>query len=174
MNPTQKQPTTPAALADQTPADTLRCAARYLEIRGWHQGSYYAPNGGAFPAACALGAIGMASHGRYTDLPTDEDADTLRDCQRAADQLNSHLNDIGIGLYTGYDPYLDPAPSDVTGWNDCDSQTAEQVISTLRDAADEWDWTHATEDDLETYAEHEYSQERLPTRAGFLVWRATR
>ncbi|MFI6257967.1 hypothetical protein ACIBCL_17960 [Micromonospora zamorensis] len=174
MNPTQNQPTTLAALADQIPADILRSAARYLEIRGWTQGTFYDRNGGAFPAACALGAIGMAAHGRYTDVPTDEDLDTTRDCRRAANQLNNHLNDNGIGLYVGYDPDADAFPADVIGWNDCDSQTAEQVITTLRDAADEWDWTHATEDDLETYAEHEYSQERLPTRVGFLVWRATR
>ncbi|NIL40224.1 hypothetical protein HCB17_02850 [Salinispora arenicola] len=174
MNPTQKPTATPGALADLTPAVILRCAARYLELRGWTQGAYHAPDGGAFPAVCALGAIGMAAHGRYTDVPTDEDLDTTRDCRRAAEHLNNHLNDIGIGLYTGYDPESDTAPIDVIGWNDRNGQTADHVIATLNDAADEWDWDHATEEQLETYADACVWAEQQPTREGFLAWLGAR
>ena len=47
-----------------TPADILRGAARYLETHGWIQGNYYNADGGAFPAACALGARGRATCAR--------------------------------------------------------------------------------------------------------------
>ncbi|MBQ1009517.1 hypothetical protein KBX53_00795 [Micromonospora sp. M51] len=171
MNPTQKQHPTPGALADLTPADTLRCAARYLEIRGWTQGAYYGTEDTPFPPACAAGAIGMAAHGHLKSIPHDGPTrDGARDYTRALDALATYLD------FHQPQPRAteDDDPTCPLTWNDRPGQTAEQVISTLRDAADDYDWTHATEDDLETYADHEYSQERLPTRAGFLVWRATR
>ncbi|MEU4339354.1 hypothetical protein AB0F59_32695 [Micromonospora lupini] len=171
MNPTQNQSTIPGALADLTPADILRCAARYLEIRGWTQGSYYASTeDNPFPPACVAGAIGMAAHGRLITLPCNSGSGR-REARRARKYLTGYLADTGALTIPANDWQGWPTASD---WNDRDGQTAVNVISTLHDAADQWDWTHATEDDLETYAEHEYSQERLPTRAGFLVWRATR
>ncbi|MGC4837566.1 DUF6197 family protein [Micromonospora vinacea] len=172
MNPTQKQPTTPGALADLTPADTLRCAARYLEIRGWTQGTYYASTeDNPYPPACVSGAIGMAAHGHRLSIPHHcTTRGGARDYTHAIDALAAYLD------FNQPQPRAteDDDPTCPLAWNDQPGQTAEQVISTLRDAADDYDWTHATEDQLETYADHEYSQERLPTRAGFLVWRAAR
>ncbi|MFI7248131.1 DUF6197 family protein [Micromonospora chalcea] len=170
MNPTQKQPTTPGALADLTPADTLRCAARYLEIHGWIKGTYYSNQGGTFPPACAVGAIGMAAHGRLITIPATHGSGA-RDCTRAIDYLTDYLTDLGI-IACGDD--WNTAPTGAIEWNDRDDQTAEQVITTLRAAADNYDWDHATEDDLETYADACVWAEKHPTREGFLAWRAAR
>ncbi|MCO1617038.1 hypothetical protein M8C11_20185 [Micromonospora sp. CPM1] len=170
MNPTQKPTTTPGALADLTPADTLRCAARYLEIHGWIKGTYYSNQGGTFPPACAVGAIGMAAHGRLITIPA-ERGPGARDCARALDYLTDYLTDLGVIAY-GDD--WSTTPVDTFGWNDRDDQTAEQVITTLRAAADHYDWTHATAEQLETYAEREYANDSLPTREGFLAWLGAR
>ncbi|MFI7210552.1 hypothetical protein ACIBP4_02580 [Micromonospora maritima] len=170
MNPTQKPTTTLGALADLNPADILRCAARYLEIHGWTQRDYYSNQGGTFPPACAVGAIGMAAHGRILAVPG-ERGSGARDCTRAVDYLTDYLSDLGI-IACGDD--WNTAPTDVIDWNDRDDQTAEQVITTLRAAADNYDWNHATAEQLETYAEHEYANDSLPTREGFLAWLGAR
>ena len=168
MNPTQKPTTTPGALADLTPADTLRCAARYLEIHGWTQGTHYSNQGGTFPPACAVGAIGMAAHGRLVMLPCNSGSGR-REARRARKYLTAYLADTGALTIPANDWQGWPT---VTDWNDRDGQTAEQVITTLRAAADNYDWTHATEDDLETYADACVWAEKHPTREGFLAWRA--
>ncbi|MBX7269245.1 hypothetical protein KIF24_26650 [Micromonospora sp. Llam7] len=171
MNPTQNLPTS-GALADLTPADILRCAARYLELRGWTQGVYYGlTTNTPFPPACVSGAIGMATYGHCIPLPHDEKADPgVRDYRRALDALSYYLLDLGPDPAR---PYSDDEPSgDPFEWNDRPGRTAAQVIGTLRDAADDYDWTHATEDDLETYADACAWAERHPTRDGFLAWRA--
>ncbi|MFI7431866.1 hypothetical protein ACIBPB_33375 [Micromonospora sp. NPDC049836] len=164
MNPTQKQPHH-GALADLTPADTLRCAARYLELHGWTQGVYYrVTHDSPFPPACAAGAIGMAAHGRCLFVPHDETAKPgVRDYTRALDALSDFLDLSG-----------DTSCNDPLDWNDHPRRTAEQVIITLRAAADDYDWSHATEDDLEAYADACVWAEKNPTREGFLAWRAAR
>jgi hypothetical protein len=186
MHRTQN-PTAPAAdTADGsvvTPADTLRGAALYLETHGWIQHVYYGgTTADAFPPACADGAIGMAAYGRITGCPGRQKQDPgYRDYNRACEFLEGHLRD------GGYKPPCDPWCSDepqclcdndrteiAFGWNDADSQTAENVIATLRAAADDWDYTHATEEDLETYAELCYSDDKLPDREGFLAWLGAR
>lgn len=166
MNPTQKPLHDPAALADLTPADILRCAARYLEIHGWTQRNYYTNAADPFPPACVVGAIGMAAHGRLATIPTSTGAGA-RDCTRALDYLTAHLTDLGVISDAGD---WDTAPTDPIEWNDRDDQSAETVITALRLAADDYDWSHATAEQLETYAEHEYANESLPTREGFLAW----
>ena len=165
MNPTQKPIHTPGALADLTPADILRCAARYLELHGWNQGTYYAPTeDNPFPPACVDGAIGMAAYGRVTFLALAPDRDpAFRDYTRAVTYLVDYLD---LNTFTGCD---NPNPFD---WNDRPTRTAEQVITTLRAAADDYDWSHATADDLETYADACVWAEKHPTREGFLAWRA--
>ncbi|RQW98575.1 DUF6197 family protein [Micromonospora inaquosa] len=172
MNPTQKQPTTPGALADLTPADTLRCAARYLEIRGWTKSVHYdRTTETPFPPACITGAIGMAVYGDHTPLQTGNDGDCDRALRHLADYLwrDGHVSESDFfGALCCSDREI------VADFNDYAGHTLTDVLDVLRDAADDYDWTHATEDDLETYAEHEYDQERLPTRAGFLIWRAAR
>ncbi|MEV1075873.1 DUF6197 family protein [Micromonospora parva] len=177
MNPTQKQPTTPAALADLTPADILRCAARYLELRGWTQGDpYELGEHDSFPPACTLGAIAMAVYGRPVAIEDRYCGDGA-----AADLWDTTVTCLADFLrHDGRTPNFDDntpstsATETVADWNDDATQTLPGVLDVLRACADDYDWTHATEDQLETYADHEYSQERLPTRAGFLVWRAAR
>ncbi|MEU1647572.1 DUF6197 family protein [Micromonospora zamorensis] len=178
MNPTQKQPTALGALADLTPADTLRCAARYLEIRGWTQGDpYELGEHDSFPPACTLGAITMAVYGHLASIEDQQSGDDapaiLRDStvRCLADFL---WQDGRVPDFEGTSGSWYSNSEVVSDWNDDASQTLPDVLDILRACADDYDWTHATEDQLETYAEHEYSQERLPTRAGFLVWRATR
>ncbi|MFF0471488.1 hypothetical protein ACFYPX_29130 [Micromonospora zamorensis] len=178
MNPTQKPTHTPAALADLTPADILRCAARYLERRGWTQGEpYELAENPPFPPACTLGAITMAVYGYPATIEDRQNGDVAPDILR--DNTVRCLADFlwSDGRVPEPDYYGGLCCSNteiVSDWNDDATQTLPDVLDILRACADDYDWTHATEDQLETYAEHEYSQERLPTRAGFLVWRATR
>lgn len=174
MNPTQKQHPTSGALADLTPADILRCAARYLELHGWNQGTYYAPteDNNPFPPACVSAALGMATHGHRMPIPNGlKTSSGAREYSRALDALTCYL------LATTPDPVHIVDDEDVpTGdpfeWNDHPGRTAEQVITTLRAAADDYDWDHATEDDLETYEDACVWAETSPTREGFLAWRA--
>jgi hypothetical protein len=172
MHRTQN-PTAPAADTDDTtpvvtPADTLRGAARYLELHGWHRRDYYANLDEPFPAADVAGAIGMAAHGGFHDVPSVE-GPNIRDFTAAYTCLTSYL--IGQGVIAD-DP--DRAPMNIDWWNDDPWQTAEKVTATLRAAADEYDWQHATEDDLETCGENELDYDRVPTREGFLAWMAAR
>ncbi len=171
MHPTHPTTTRPAQAVDISPADILRGAARYLEIHGWTQASYYTNAADPFPPACALGAIGMAAHGRLIPIPTDSGAGA-RDCRRAIDYLTRYLDDLGVTATTGDDWSTDPVtPID---WNDRDSQSAQTVITALRAAADAYAWAHATDDQLETYAESAYANEHVPTRDGFLAWLGAR
>ncbi|MFG3705559.1 hypothetical protein ACGF7U_12615 [Micromonospora sp. NPDC047670] len=166
MNPTQNQPD-PGAPADLTPADILRCAARYLELHGWNQGTYYAlTDNSPFPPACVTGAIGMAAYGRFTLMPADMTHDPgFGDYDRAVQYLVDYLD---LHDENNHD---DPTPF---GWNDRPNRTAAQVIATLRAAADDYDWTHATEDQLETYADACVWAEKHPTHEGFLAWLGAR
>jgi hypothetical protein len=175
MNPTQNQVTTTPP-ADITPADILRGAACYLELHGWIQGNYYQPvTTDPFPAACGVGAISMAAFGVLTYAPFNLPFEERRDFHRALDAVTDYLrrtdpqSDDPDGHELADDDEYSPY-----AWNDSPGRTAEQVITTLRGAADDYDWTHATEGDLETYAEHEYDNERLPTREGFLAWLGAR
>ena len=165
MHVTQNQPDSLASAEMTTPADTLRGAAHYIAVHGWTQGDYYDPyDNGPFPATCATGAISMAAHGRRTDdieaLSLDYKSDYVRAVDHFADYLDRHT----------CDPH---APDDTTvlpfDYNDAPGRTADQVITALRDAADEWDYHHASEDDLETYADACIWNETHPTRDGFLA-----
>ncbi|MEU5906149.1 hypothetical protein ABZ780_17435 [Micromonospora sp. NPDC047467] len=172
MNPTQKQLTTPAALADLTPADTLRCAARYLEIRGWTQGSYYdCTTETAFPPACVTGAIGMAVYGDRMAVLLGESPDCDSTFRHLADYL---WRDGRTPEHNYYGALCSSDREIVADFNDHAGHTLADVLDILRDAADDYDWTHATEDDLETYADACVWAEKNPTRAGFLAWRAAR
>ncbi|MBB2941818.1 hypothetical protein FB565_001522 [Actinoplanes lutulentus] len=175
MNRTQN-PTSSAADTTTEPtvtlADTLRGAARYLEVRGWHQGDYYAYNDRAFPGACVVGAIGMAAHGEVRFCPI-LDGPNVRDCNRAVAYLTGYLIDQGVIVADGDEWTTESInPSE---WNDRDGQTPGNVIATLRAAADEYDWQHASDDDLKDYCDWHYTRTEEPcTREGFLAWRAAR
>lgn len=136
MNPTQNS----TEVTEVTPAITLRHAALYLQRYGWTQGDYYRDHWdehgtpGLFPAACALGAIAAAVYGEAIASPEDEmlpEFDYVDDARHA------------LGQYICPDVYdYDPSIESVGDWNDDPSRTADEVISTLNDAADYWDCLH--------------------------------
>jgi hypothetical protein len=133
MKRTQNQP---AAEVEVTPADALRDAALYLQRHGWTQGELYREGNALTPPACAAGAIrcallgapltAMTSHQRY-------------DVDRALAVLAGHVHDT-----TDDNPDIpaDPPSGIVGDWNDAATRTAQQVIDTLRAAADDWDRIH--------------------------------
>ena len=128
-----------------TPADILRGAARYLEIHGWTQGSFYdlshnkaAAAARPFPPACVTGAIGMAAHGTRIESPTTCSVATARDFRVAFHYLSGYLTDHDL-------IFIDPDEIDGDSpfcWNDDADQSAETVIATLRAAADDYDRRH--------------------------------
>ena len=132
MHPTQKQ----APPVEVTPADTLRAAATYLDRYGWIQDDYYStiePVEGFLPEACALGAIGMAAHGRQISNPEDADLPGSDEFLSAQVLLHDYL------IRTGE---LPDHVYNIGDWNDHPDQTLEAVIATLRAAADDWDRIH--------------------------------
>ncbi len=168
MHRTQNTTASPAPAVDISPATTLRGAALYLTRHGWTQDNYYADITQPFPAACVTGAIAMAAYGRTTPYPSHTNAPGVRDYRRAVDTLIDYLDS------EGHPTDLD---SDVVmpfSWNDDPDRTAEQITATLRAAADDYDWSHATPDDLETYADVCTWNEELPTRDGYLPWMRAR
>jgi hypothetical protein len=139
VNPTQEQ----LVGVDMTPAEVLRAAALYIERHGWTRWLYFdhAATDSPFPPACMLGGIHAAVLGATGGHTTDSvsyhhpDAALIRATQR-------HLA-----------AYLDPEfvfnieracrATDVIGdWNDAAERTATDVITALRDAANEWDRIH--------------------------------
>jgi hypothetical protein len=101
-------------------ADILDEAANVIERNGHHKGDYYTDEGGRAPAACPVctyGAIHVAAFGE--PVPTldtiDADGDAATEAIRS---LRRHLNTTALGA-----------------WNDAPDRTAEQVITTLRSAA---------------------------------------
>jgi hypothetical protein len=132
MHPTQKQ----APPVEVTPSFTLRAAAIYLERHGWTQRDYYfnpAPDQDLLPAACVLGAIGMAAHGHEIDWPENRCYPGSEEFLHARRLLLDYLR------RTGQASRRDNAISD---WNDDPNQTAEAVITALQAAADDWDRIH--------------------------------
>jgi len=143
MNPTQKQDTTTATPpADITPAVILRGAARYLDLHGWTQGVYYGlTDDTAFPAACAVGAISMAIYGNHRAVVSDG-----TEPDRADWRLLNRTKAVLVDFLDLADPPPWDTRDDYHGypytWNDRPSRTAEQVVTTLRAAADHYDRTH--------------------------------
>jgi hypothetical protein len=131
MHPTHLLPTNGAELTPDTttPALTLRAAALYLDRHGWCQGSYYEQTATVFtPAACTVGAIGMACYGGPVDAPAlNFDDPGWADFDKAVAYLDLYL--------------LHRHDSDVYSFNDTKGRTAEQVTAALRSAADEWEHT---------------------------------
>ncbi|MEV6601970.1 hypothetical protein AB0M36_34720 [Actinoplanes sp. NPDC051346] len=179
MNRTQN-PTGTAADTDSpaavTPADILRGAADYLETHGWIQKAYYGPDlANPFPSACADGALGMAAYGECALIPSENIRHPqFRDYQLAADYLIGYLNQTTEPLNDDWTDEFTSDRPDPFGWNDAEGQTAEHVIATLRAAADEYAWQHASEDDIETYDDICAWREEHPTREGFLAWLCAR
>ncbi len=130
MKATHEPPTTPAG-AGTTPADLLRCAARYLQLHGWIQGQFFdllceQP----FPPACALGAISIAASGRCIAQPlTDLDDESSDATIRATRALAAYLD-------PDYDPGYLSAIDIVGDWNDHTGRTLDDVLDALTTAAD--------------------------------------
>lgn len=114
------------AVGEESPARTLRDAARYLERHGWIQGEYYDATSGVFtPAACMVGAVGMVCYGGPVDAPAQMfDAPGFVEFEAALQYLDGYLIDeYGLVSYE---------------FNDTKGRTAVQVTDALRDAAADW------------------------------------
>ncbi|MEV6375468.1 DUF6197 family protein [Micromonospora musae] len=138
MKATHNPPTT----VQVTTADLLRMAALYLRRHGWHQGSYYATPDIPTPPACAVGAIGMAASGRHTDHFYGLDFDTQVDFRQAVGVLTVYLDDQEPICAVDEDGFLIDEHTSPYSWNDDPARTADEVITALEKAADEWDRLH--------------------------------
>ncbi|MFI7213141.1 hypothetical protein ACIBP4_01080 [Micromonospora maritima] len=138
----------PATGVQVTPADLLRMAALYLRRHGWHQGTYYNalfPAGFLTPPACAAGAIGIASAGHKVEHFSQLDPDTLADYLAAMAAFVDYLDNFAPVFHIDEDGYLLDEHTSPYSWNDDPTRTAEQVITALESAADEWDRLHTQE-----------------------------
>ncbi|RQX07879.1 DUF6197 family protein [Micromonospora arida] len=141
MKATQNPPTT----AEVTPADLLRMAALYLRRHGWHQGTYYAKNPDTLtPPACAAGAIGIACAGHTVEHFSQLDPDTLADYLGTLGAFVDYLDTTAPVFLIDEGGYLLDEHTSPYSWNDDPARTAEQVITALEAAADEWDSLHIT------------------------------
>ncbi|MEU0156863.1 DUF6197 family protein [Micromonospora fulviviridis] len=125
-----------------TPADLLRCAALYLRRHGWHQGTYYNnlfPADLPTPPACAAGAIGIACAGYRVEHFSQLDGDTLADYLAALAVFVDYLDDFHPLFLVDEDGFVIDEHTSPYSWNDDPGRTAEQVITALEAAADEWD-----------------------------------
>jgi hypothetical protein len=133
MHPTH----TPPADVDLTPADILRCAAKYLLLHGWHQGDMYAHASQPTPPACALGAIRMAVCGGPDTSYTHDEADLMNTAVCAFAGLLIDWIEPDPDEYRIDDPY-----DVVADWNDERERRADQVTAALHDAANRWEQRH--------------------------------
>lgn len=139
MKATQKPPT----LAPVTPADLLRMAALYLRRHGWHQGTYYNTTiDTSTPPACAAGAIGIACAGHKVEHFAQLDGDTLADYLATLGAFVDYLDDFHPLFCVDEDGFVIDEHISPYSWNDDPARTAEQVITALEAAADEWDRLH--------------------------------
>jgi hypothetical protein len=141
MHPTQKPVVDPTDVVDWSPADLLRAAALYLQRHGWIQGNFFDPaEAELFPSACAAGAIwaaatGLPRMGQNATIDSGCDASTRRSIYAALWALADRL-----GLDTETEVLVD----DIATWNDDDPRTVEQVITSLRNAAADYDGASTT------------------------------
>jgi hypothetical protein len=136
MKATHQLPT----IGTVTPAGLLRMAALYLRRHGWHQGTYYATTDHPTPPACAAGAIGIAATGHRVEHFSQLDADTLATLGALVDYLDAHEP----VFFLDEDGFLVDEHGWPFSWNDDPARTAEQVITALEAAADEWDSLHTS------------------------------
>lgn len=123
-------------IPNPTPADTLRAAATYLRRYGWIQDGYYRHDSeSVLPAACALGAIGMAVHGHAFTDPQDSELPGWSHFEAARELLRQHLTTCGLLQMDDSDPLT------VAEWNDY-AATADAVIRAFGNAAHAWDLQH--------------------------------
>ncbi|MGW1062174.1 DUF6197 family protein [Micromonospora rubida] len=141
MKATQNPPTTGTV----TTADPLRMAALYLRRHGWHQGTYYTPNTDPVtPPACAAGAVAIACAGHPVESFSHLDPNIYADYLAALAVFVDYLDTHEPLFYIDEDGYLIDEHISPFSWNDDPGRTAEQVITALETAADEWDSLHTT------------------------------
>ncbi len=145
-NPAHDAPTTAvvaAALVALEPAvdavaRALRDAALYLTRHGWTQHAMFSGTG-TLPAACALGAINMATLGGLQppfDTIADDDWRLYCDTAEVATYYAwEHLNPNNSNPELHLD--LDGEP--VAVWNDTPGRTADEVIAFLTQTADAYE-----------------------------------
>ena len=123
MNPTQKQPPPSAALADLTPADTLRCAARYLELQGWPRATTTptVETRSRRPASPARSAWPHTATARRPSRRLTRDMRPRPATPRRRPAARRPLIRADPGA-------LELRPDLVTDWNDLAGQTATEVI----------------------------------------------
>jgi hypothetical protein len=118
-----------ARAREQVPcAQILRDAAQYLAEHGWWQGDMFANPLEASTAACALGAIRMAT--------VDVGIEFTATARVFADFL---VRNCGASDPDRYSGGLCREEDIVSGWNDDPDRHASHVIAALHNAADEWD-----------------------------------
>jgi hypothetical protein len=126
-----------------TPSLLLRSAATYIDTYGWTVGEFFANSdeGRPFPAACSLGAINICAHGRPILYSDDDAQDDDTDAAIVAMRVFAAYLDPDYG---NPDPYhgTTSAIDIVSGFNDYDGRTINDVIDALNAAADEWDRLH--------------------------------
>ncbi|MGI5236995.1 DUF6197 family protein [Dactylosporangium sp. CA-139066] len=122
-----------------TPADTLRCAAVYLDHHGWIQGERYRDPSALFPAADITGAVRAAVYGK--PMPGDVLDGVLGwHVDMAIAALADHLGLTDTDMHLlGWLAYSSHA---VTCWNDETGRTATEAITAMRAAADAYDITY--------------------------------
>lgn len=99
-------------------ADVLTQAADLVETRGWTQGKYFTPEG----SVCALSALVEAVQPGTTDIDvTAFDIEKIPEFEQASEALQSMLDGKAIWI-----------------WNDDPKTTQQEVVSTLRAAAQKW------------------------------------
>ncbi|MFI6332225.1 hypothetical protein ACIBBG_28435 [Micromonospora chersina] len=139
MKATHKPPT----LAPVTPGDLLRMAALYLRRHGWHQGTYYnTTTDTPTPPACAAGAIGIACAGHRVEHFAQLDPDALADYLATLATFVDYLDAFHPLFLVDEDGFVIDEHISPYSWNDDPARTAEQVITALDAAADEWDRLH--------------------------------
>ncbi len=137
MHPTHNPSVDVTAVVDSTPADVLRGAALYLRRHGFHQGDMFASLTILTPAACAQGAVKMAICG---DPQASYTLDQVALFDLTMIVLAEHVGmsyDRNTELFELF-PAKDPGDW-VADWNDDSRRTAEQVITAMTTAADDWD-----------------------------------
>jgi hypothetical protein len=123
---------------------TLRDASAYLLAHGWFQGDMFNDPDQPTPAACALGAVRMATLG--TPAITAESL-RLPFVQWVVQQawaigvLADYVNRTQLAEDLDQVVNVDPEQV-VIGWNDHPTRNLAHVLAAMQGAADEWDRIH--------------------------------
>jgi hypothetical protein len=125
---------------------TLRDASAYLLANGWFQGDMFNDPDQPTPAACALGAVRMATLG--TPAIT---AESLRlpfvqwvvQQSWAIGVLADYVNRTQLAEDLSQVVTIDPEQV-VIGWNDHPARNIAHVLAAMQGAAEEWDRIHTS------------------------------